>query len=278
MGTERTVEHVRLRVNGAGVSARYVAGPEGAPLVLLVHGVAAHARWWDHLIAPLAAHASVAVPDLSGHGDSDHLETYSGDQWADELAALIAEVGHDDAIVVGHSMGGRIGAILAGRDPYVVRSLVLLDSNFRRPEDVHARRYRARATRRFPSWEEAREAFRLFPPETRADPALLDHVASASIGEHANGWGLKYDPGVFGSMSDAYIEECLRALRCPLTFAWSSRSPFVTADTVAYVTECVHEDTSVIVLDDCYHHVILDVPEVCTELIIGAITATRDPA
>ena len=47
---------------------------------MLVHGGAAHSRWWDH-IGPLLADGRLVVAiDLSGHGDSARRESYSLDQ------------------------------------------------------------------------------------------------------------------------------------------------------------------------------------------------------
>ena len=69
----------------AGASIVYRAwGQPGQGGMVLVHGGAAHARWWDH-IAPLllAGGHRVAALDLSGHGDSGRRDSYSLDAWAE---------------------------------------------------------------------------------------------------------------------------------------------------------------------------------------------------
>ena len=72
-----------------GARVRYRAwGPPGAPGAVLVHGTAAHARWWDHVGPQLPAGQRVAALDLSGHGDSDWRERYSLDHWAAEVVAV----------------------------------------------------------------------------------------------------------------------------------------------------------------------------------------------
>jgi pimeloyl-ACP methyl ester carboxylesterase len=66
-----------------GARIRYRAwGNRGACGVVLVHGGAAHARWWDHVGPQLSSGMRVVAPDLSGHGDSDWRKQYSLEYWA----------------------------------------------------------------------------------------------------------------------------------------------------------------------------------------------------
>ena len=51
---------------------------------MLVHGGAAHSRWWDHIAPMLTEGWRVVAVDLSGHGDSDRRDHYSLDTWARE--------------------------------------------------------------------------------------------------------------------------------------------------------------------------------------------------
>jgi epoxide hydrolase 4 len=95
------------------------SGPtEGTPLVLL-HGWAISAYLWRHNFAALAAAGfHVYAPDLPGHGlSSAPLEkgSYTLDQLADDLAALLDLLGLERTAVVAQSMSGRIALELARR-------------------------------------------------------------------------------------------------------------------------------------------------------------------
>src|ERR1700693_6173318 len=57
-------------VDGASIAYRAWGDPDGRSIVL-VHGGAAHSRWWDHIAPMLTAGWRVVAVDLSGHGDSD---------------------------------------------------------------------------------------------------------------------------------------------------------------------------------------------------------------
>src|SRR2546429_9630981 len=59
-----------ITVDGASIAFRAWGDPGGRSLVL-VHGGAAHSRWWDHIAPMLTDGWRVVAVDLSGHGDSD---------------------------------------------------------------------------------------------------------------------------------------------------------------------------------------------------------------
>ncbi len=46
-------------------------GGENKPVLLLLHGAAAHAHWWDRIAPEFGDLFRPVAPDLRGHGDSD---------------------------------------------------------------------------------------------------------------------------------------------------------------------------------------------------------------
>ena len=91
-----------------------VAG--SGPLVVLVPGMGDLRAGYRFLAPALrAAGYRVACTDLRGHGDSDPtFPSYGDDETADDVAALIAELG-GPAIVVGNSMGAGSAVLAAAR-------------------------------------------------------------------------------------------------------------------------------------------------------------------
>ncbi len=120
---------VRVRDRG-DVFVRYAAGPPGAPTVLLLHGWMASADInWPGTFAALAGRYHVLAMDVRGHGRGIRsTEPFSLDECADDAAGLLRELGVRRAVVVGYSMGGLIGLLLARRHPDRVRGLVLAAS------------------------------------------------------------------------------------------------------------------------------------------------------
>lgn len=108
-----------------GVRIAYQVRGEGAPLVLLA-GQANNHHWWDGVRADFHTERSTLTLDYRGTGESDKPDTpYSTELFAQDVIAVLDELGIDRADVYGTSMGGRVGQQLAARRPERVRALVL---------------------------------------------------------------------------------------------------------------------------------------------------------
>lgn len=100
-----------------GVTIDYFAAGEGRPLVL-VHGITESRRTWDPLLAPLiAAGYRVLAVDLRGHGESSMTPPYDLATMAADLGAVLAAERVDDALLVGHSLGGAVVSAYAAGGP-----------------------------------------------------------------------------------------------------------------------------------------------------------------
>jgi lipase len=107
-------------------------GDPEAPRVVCLHGVRNHGLHF----APLAARLSgfhVLAPDLLGHGNSPWEPPWDITTHCD---AIVETVGAREAILIGHSFGGRLAYELAARAPKLVPKLVLLDPVIRLPGHV----------------------------------------------------------------------------------------------------------------------------------------------
>lgn len=108
-------------------------GGDGPPLVLLHGFPQTHVAW--HAVAPrLAARFTVICPDLRGYGDSDKPpgddahDRYAKRALANDILALLRELGHRWFAVVGHDRGALVGFRLALDHPEAVSHLAVLDA------------------------------------------------------------------------------------------------------------------------------------------------------
>ena len=112
-----------LDLNGAKIY--YEEQGSGIPIVLVHGGLTSSARWAP-TVPSLADAFRVITPDSRGHGNSDNP---SGDlsypQLADDVAALIAELGLVRPIVGGYSDGGQVTLEFGVRHWGVARGLVV---------------------------------------------------------------------------------------------------------------------------------------------------------
>lgn len=110
------------------VSIAYDEAGSGAPAFVFVHGWACDRTFWRPQFEDLSRdHRCIAV-DLRGRGESTGPAPYDATTAADDVAALIEDLGAGPAIVVGHSLGGIVGLLLNERHPELVVGLVLGDS------------------------------------------------------------------------------------------------------------------------------------------------------
>lgn len=117
-----------LNLAGRGeVFVRDSGGTSSGPAVLLLHGWTASA---DINFFPaycrLAESYRVIALDLRGHGRGMRsMEPFSLEDCAGDAAALLDQLGAGRGIVVGYSMGGPVGLLLAYRHPERVAGLVM---------------------------------------------------------------------------------------------------------------------------------------------------------
>ncbi|RFA12854.1 hypothetical protein B7R22_14480 [Subtercola boreus] len=248
-------------VDGAEVSYRtWGTSSPGVPDLLLVHGGAANARWWDHLAPTLANPRRVVAIDLSGHGDSDHRPGYSLDGWADEIAAVItaAELG-SPPVVIGHSMGGLATTILARRGTPALTGVIIVDSPIEptgtrprpRPESDPALFGRARV---YATKEEAVTRFRPVPAQPSID-YIARHIAEHSVTEVPGGWGWKFDPALLKLAGDS--PRTLDGLACPVVMIFGEHGLLSPAARVALAAS---DEVVVIEIPDAGHAIMLDEP------------------
>jgi pimeloyl-ACP methyl ester carboxylesterase len=92
-----------------GVPIRYHAEGAGEPAVLFVHCWCCDRHLWDGQLPAFAPSRRIVTLDLAGHGDSGRgrkdwtIEAYAGD-----VRAVADKLDLARAILVGHSMGGKV--------------------------------------------------------------------------------------------------------------------------------------------------------------------------
>jgi pimeloyl-ACP methyl ester carboxylesterase len=131
-----------LRLPGRGTTfVREMAGPPGAPTVILLHGwtVTADLNWFPSY-GPLARRFRVLALDQRGHGRGIRSwRPFRLEDCADDVAALLRATDTDRAIVVGYSMGGPVAQLAWRRHPEVVEGLVLCATSARFVRDPRDR-------------------------------------------------------------------------------------------------------------------------------------------
>jgi pimeloyl-ACP methyl ester carboxylesterase len=115
-----------IEASVADTGLHYLKAGSGHPIILL-HGWAACKEIWWYTLQMLAPNYHAIAFEWPGHGRSPAIPSVSS---LADLAELVAQsctaLGLHQVTIVGHSMGGRVAALLALNYPELVTRLVLV--------------------------------------------------------------------------------------------------------------------------------------------------------
>ena len=106
----------------------WVGGPEGRPLVVLIHGACVDHHSFDSQWPVVAQNYRVLALDVRGHGLSQPVgEPLTNPLAVEDVLDLVDRLGYSKAVFVGHSNGTYIAQELVFRSPERVTALVVAD-------------------------------------------------------------------------------------------------------------------------------------------------------
>ncbi|MFT3897242.1 MAG: alpha/beta hydrolase [Thermomonas sp.] len=123
--------HVVQAAGFRWVVAERDADAANAPVVVMIHGFTGSKENWYPLARELHGRYRLLIPDLPGWGASERKlgVDYGFAAQAERVAAFIRAVSPNKPVVLlGHSMGGGIAALVAARHPDLVARVALLDA------------------------------------------------------------------------------------------------------------------------------------------------------
>jgi len=115
-----------VAVDGATIHVR--VGGSG-PAVVLLHGFGDTGDMWAPLATDLAKDHTVVVPDLRGMGlSSIPASGYDKKTQAGDVRAVLASLGIEHSVVIGHDIGTMVAYAYAARYPQQTERLVVMDA------------------------------------------------------------------------------------------------------------------------------------------------------
>ena len=102
-------------------------GAETSPPLLIAHGLFGSARNFGSLGRKLTANRRVILVDMRNHGDSPWDPDVTYPAMASDLAAVIEKRCNGNALVLGHSMGGKAAMALALTRPELLAGVIVAD-------------------------------------------------------------------------------------------------------------------------------------------------------
>ncbi len=115
-----------IAVEGAKIHVR--VGGKG-PAVVMLHGFGDTGDMWAPLAADLAKDHTIVVPDLRGLGLSSIPEKgYDKKTQAGDVRGVLAALGIENAVIIGHDIGTMVAFAYASRYPQLTDRLVVMDA------------------------------------------------------------------------------------------------------------------------------------------------------
>ena len=108
---------------------------EGQPAIILLHGYGASVYSWRGVMPPLAEFGTVIAYDRPAFGFTErplpaewkgNINPYRSSSQPEILIGLMDELGIEQAVLVGHSAGGRVAVLTALTYPERISALVLV--------------------------------------------------------------------------------------------------------------------------------------------------------
>ena len=248
---------MRIQVNGTtlNVLQKSAIGNQQSAILVFLHYFGGSSRAWAGVIDQLAdEHRSVA-PDLRGFGNSDAPDAgYATSEMADDVIALIASLGLERYVLVGHSMGGKIALAVAARRPVGLRSLVLLAPSPPTPEPVDDSE-RTRLLKTYGDRLAAAETVSkiVAQPLPRQE---YEHVIADNLRTSSTAWRAWLEHG-----SRENIAATLASVRGPVFIAVGGNDDTITAPLVRReITARLQQSTPVRVIGGAGHLLPLEAP------------------
>lgn len=261
--------------NSGALTLRYVEwGRSDALPVILLHGLRSYAMTWEPTARFLASEFRLIALDQRGRGDSDWdaAGNYYTSAYVADLEALVAHLGIDRFVLVGHSLGGSNALVYTARHPESVKALVIEDIGPGSSSSTEGAKRIVREIEstpaRFDDWEAARQFWRGKRPNI-SEEALKSRLDYTLTQRDDGSVVWKYDADRIGR---ARIELAQRpelgvdlwpavdAIRCPTLVIRGQHSDFLSRSTAQemsrrnpYIAWCeianaghyVHDDNGV---------------------------------
>jgi pimeloyl-ACP methyl ester carboxylesterase len=257
----------------------------GGENMLCLHGQWGRGETWVNLINRYRDRYRVIAPDQRGHGLSDRpICRYASEDLARDAHGLLNILKAVPTIVIGHSLGGRVGAYLAALFPEDVRALVMVEASPSGPEKVssiepHKLQAFDELTSQWPvpytTHQEAVEDLEMRFPRATTIAFFLD-----SLAETEDGYDFQFSRFAMAAINE-YMEDwyhILPAIRCPVFLVHAEESRNISSSTVKKMCELI-ENCVYAKVSGSDHMVYVENPEVFYELLDAfLITIPKIPA
>ena len=244
--------------------ARWSSTKENDNLLIFIHGTGAHKKWWYPIAPQFINDTNVIAVDLPGMGDSEFREKYSIKDFGECIISIIETEQRNNNIsdisIIGHSLGGQVGAYIASEKKDLVNNLIMIDT-FIRPPDWNPDEHGGGPLRKikyYPNKNIILERFRLLPQQECLNEWFVRFIAEHSVKQTTEGWRWKFDDTMFNSLERLFGYQF--TFKCPALFIHGSDSLLMSGNILSNIKNMYSDIMDFEEVLGAAHHVPLDKP------------------
>lgn len=236
-------------------------GSEDKPVILCIHGLARNSRDFDKIATSLSENYRVICLDIAGRGKSEWFKLgkyYNYHVYVKDVINFLSDLKISKVHIIGTSMGGIIGMIIAAIKPKLVSSLILNDIGIHIPANsLNKIAKYVDKTHDFSSFDDAKKHFKLILANFGIDSEDdWNHITKHGIQLMTNGhYRMSYDPKILDYIKtsdksslnlikkDIDLSRWWNKVTCPALVIRGEKSNILSEETVLSMID-IHNNTN----------------------------------
>jgi pimeloyl-ACP methyl ester carboxylesterase len=251
-------------VEAAGARVHYLrwnADERDKPALLFLHGMRGHARWWSFIAPYFSERYRVFALDFSGMGQSEGRAEFGADVFLEDIKAVIRAEGDRPFTLVAHSFGGTRALRLCADEPALIERAVILDSYAHFPALEKDEPFiTPRPRKLYPTYQDARDRYRLTPAEHAAAPYIVDYIAHHSIEQVEGGFRWRFADNLGGALIEVDGPAMLARIHVPVICMHGAMSRVTRNGRGQRIVDHIKGARGSIAIPEAHHHLMLDQP------------------
>lgn len=233
---------------------------QGPPIVIL-HGVFGLSDNWVSIAKKLEKEFAVYLPDFRNHGQSPHSNDFSYAFLVKDVKELLDDLSLDKAIIIGHSMGGKVAMQFVSDYPERIHKIIVVDIALRYYTTNHKKiidGLRSLDLKKIIKRNEADEQLSYYIEDEGARQFLLKNLYRKEDGSFNLRFNLDVIDEKIESLGEALKITC--PIHIPTLFIKGGSSDYITLDDEVEIRK-VFVNSKIVTIDNAGHWVHVEQPQ-----------------
>ncbi|MCB0656842.1 MAG: alpha/beta fold hydrolase [Saprospiraceae bacterium] len=235
-----------------------VYGHTSGPTVIILHGLFGSLDNWHSFARKLSASTRVITVDLRNHGKSPHTDEFSIEAMQEDLRLLWQHLKLDKAILIGHSLGGKVAMRFAASYPHSLSALVVVDISPRQYPRGHDVYFDAMFS--MPLDLDSRQAADAWLTKTISSESIRQFLLK-SLDRTPEGFTWKFNlPALYNHYPEVVAPILFPVMvPVPTLFIRGDQSPYITRDDLTLIRE-TFSTVEIVTIENAGHWVHAESP------------------